>query len=613
MDPVTAISTIAGVVTVVVSTTNSLRQLISSIKDSSDVMRAIATELDGLADILELTKKLITARKLRKGDVYVIEVVQRSIKDCQKPMEKLLLIIEPLLQAPEEGVGSFRQKRIDLVRAMSWPTRWNEIKAQKRALESQKTNLLMIIHLVGDYMAGKSEDAIRRDFARRFAQEVRRPGTARGRRMRAKLEDDISTIVGSRLEHYDTDEDDDGGGDENHIENDDQTGTILPIHEPRNPALAFLKAITAGDTDTVSAFLKSGTNPSRRSPDGSTPLHLSARLDCRPTATLLLDHGVNINAKDGEGRTALDIAARGHCISVVSLLIERGSLLGTLPHDILTTVGIDGQWKPALQSLAARSSSLDQARLIHKAVEAFDLPALSLLLEAGFDVNSSDRGFYPIHHAVMQGNLPTVELLVQHGANVNQRVTSGALGVPRSDAIKELTSVRDCSYDSSPLSLTVDNLEVFEFLLAHGADPDLPLEPPNGTPCLNAICMNKFFPFAKAILEAGADPNRRDEAGRTPLWWCIDMYNIRLMRELIQHGADVNARLGDGVTLLHKAVWDNRFLEAELLLQSGANAAARDFTGHTPLQRAEKDGRACDELITLLRAHERSGGGGDSG
>jgi ankyrin repeat protein len=93
---------------------------------------------------------------------------------------------------------------------------------------------------------------------------------------------------------------------------------------------------------------------------------------------------------------------------------------------------------------------------------------------------------------------------------------------------------------------------------------------------------------AKLLLEHRANPNTKDEAGRTPLS-CYGA-SLEIAKELINHGADVNAVDNVGNTPLHHAVGALQFspsekdiLHIKLLLDNKANVNAQNIEGSTPL------------------------------
>src|SRR5262249_14038499 len=75
------------------------------------------------------------------------------------------------------------------------------------------------------------------------------------------------------------------------------------------------------------------------------------------------------------------------------------------------------------------------------------------------------------------------------------------------------------------------------------------------------------------LLEQGADPNTRNEAGATALMWAVD--DLEKTRLLTWHGADVNARSDDGRTplLIAAGLFGNGEV-VKLLLDRGADLSA---------------------------------------
>ncbi len=143
-----------------------------------------------------------------------------------------------------------------------------------------------------------------------------------------------------------------------------------------------------------------------------------------------------------------------------------------------------------------------------------------------------------------------------------------------------------------------------------GFDDAYPGRPGQKLPRTNLVPLN-FAAFWRAkksrikllrrLLEAGADVHSADSQGYTPLHDSVYDNEPEPVQLLLEAGADANAATAQGFTPLHLAALDNADKVAELLLTHGSrvNTAAND--GETPLAFAAMTGNA-DLVRTLLRA-----------
>jgi ankyrin repeat protein len=87
---------------------------------------------------------------------------------------------------------------------------------------------------------------------------------------------------------------------------------------------------------------------------------------------------------------------------------------------------------------------------------------------------------------------------------------------------------------------------------------------------------------AMALLQNGADPNARDEEGRTPLMYAAVNGWLRVCEVLVSANAKINAVDVDGYAALHLTTQEGRAETCAWLLRKGADAAWQNSFDRTP-------------------------------
>jgi ankyrin repeat protein len=88
--------------------------------------------------------------------------------------------------------------------------------------------------------------------------------------------------------------------------------------------------------------------------------------------------------------------------------------------------------------------------------------------------------------------------------------------------------------------------EAARVLLEHGADADDDAENPFGVRPVHAAGAAHDHETMRLLLEAGADPNQRQQGGFVPLHEAARSDDVELTRLLLEHGADPSLAADDG-------------------------------------------------------------------
>ncbi len=383
----------------------------------------------------------------------------------------------------------------------------------------------------------------------------------------------------------------------------------------RSAPATLLDAVKTEDLLAVRTLLQSNADVNATAVDGTTPLHWAVRAENTDMVDLLIRAKAKVGAADRYGVTPLYLA----CSLANAPIAERLLVAGADPNFL-------DQSGETLLSVATRAHAPD---------------VVSALLKHGANVNASmqDWNSTALMVAIRENESAIVKILLDNGADVNARTKAGqkparrpagagggshGTGIIRS-GIPPSGSQAPTQGGFTPLLYAARDgrIDMVQSLVAKGAN--LETADANGITPLQMAIANDNIALARYLLERGANPNSKDDYGRTPLWLAVEIRNVEigksgtehnnnidraavleLIRDLIKHGANVNARttdwpptrrnlmtLGDlswvniiGQTPFFRAALSADVTTMKLLLENGADPKIETEEGTTPLMAA---------------------------
>lgn len=184
------------------------------------------------------------------------------------------------------------------------------------------------------------------------------------------------------------------------------------------------------------------------------------------------------------------------------------------------------------------------------------------------DASARDQlGRAALHRAVAFADIGKVNELIRGGADVNEPVRSN--------------ESYNSNWGDTPLHLAVQDgrEEIAKLLIAHGADVNRANDR-GATPLHRAVVYPGLMTL---LLDAGAKVDAQDVQGRSPLHWAAMGATTAAVDVLLFRNANENLRDAQGQTPLHYAARYANSASIAALVAAGADVNARDAFGATPL------------------------------
>ena len=370
-------------------------------------------------------------------------------------------------------------------------------------------------------------------------------------------------------------------------------------------------AAMRGDTEAVRSLLRGGADVNLSQGDGMTALHWAARRGDGELAEILIYAGASLDAGTRIGRyTPLHVATREGKAGVVEILLEAGA---------------DPQ-------LATTNSG---ATPLHLAARSGDAEIVSKLLKHGaqVDVREAAWGQTPLIFAAAANRVEVIELLLDAGADPN--ATSTALDVVEMSAAdnaaeqrlqQALQSFKEREGGGPAWQPTPSQVQAAVDIAREVQTrwPDLPSEDDaeddaseeeGGSEAGEEAEEGEEVEGEPDEEEAVEDPAEEEEAtegeeageegeaeeeeeeerplsyaqqvgtwgGLTALHHAVRQGHVEAVLALLDGGAEIDSRTGDGTTPLLLATLNGQWDLASILIEKGGDPNATSNAGATPL------------------------------
>jgi uncharacterized protein len=377
-----------------------------------------------------------------------------------------------------------------------------------------------------------------------------------------------------------------------------------------NPNLAensgmtpLMTATHTGNIAVVKALIGHGANVNAATVETKNTALMWAVADQFPEIVkILIDAHADVHASTAKGYTPLIYAARNGDIEMAKLLIAAGVQVNETgadgTHPLVYAIA-DGQADFAIFLLdhgADGKASMEGVSALHAASGAVSYwlsdwtrrhgGGNNYLTGAGF----GSRGLDPAHSVTL------IKALLAHGADPNQRIDHSTMflryiGFPTKGAFESFSCGTGDLRGATPLWVAA--------YTANGAFGGGRGRGGRG----GAARMETTSEIITTLLAAGANPNLATDDGTTPLMVAAGLgrptFQPGLQRGgrsisgeeavkiLVEAGADVNAVNEADFTALHGAAFRGLDEIIRYLVGHGADINARDFRGRTPYRIAE--------------------------
>ncbi|XP_052283274.1 transient receptor potential cation channel subfamily A member 1-like isoform X2 [Dreissena polymorpha] len=381
-------------------------------------------------------------------------------------------------------------------------------------------------------------------------------------------------------------------------------------------------------------------DPSRlsvRDGKGLCPIHKAAEFGRLNILQFIVDQAGDLNMPDKRHNAPLHVAVRTEQVGSIQFLLDHGANPTVVNDDQMAPLhlAVDINAKKALKALLAHDKvdpnlkGEKGSNALHYCAYKDRAKCAKILLENGAKPSQKcDNGFFPINIAGKCAAAKTLEILIQYADKVGYKredvltFKDKENNMPLHCAVHsgDLKAVQVClsagapvdakqEDSSTPLHFAAAQGRVDMLQLMHDVQPErfktaIHIQDVLRMTPLHRAALFDYFAVVKLLLEHGSDIDARDTHERTALILASTKGGWRTVHLLLESGADINLKDKENRNFLHLAVKNGAPIHNYgcAIIKGIKNLLnEKDDLGCTPLHYASKEGHlvAIDDLISL--------------
>lgn len=347
--------------------------------------------------------------------------------------------------------------------------------------------------------------------------------------------------------------------------------------------------------DKIQKLIDSGLDINATDEKGKTLLFELVHKRRIEGVKILLKNGAYIDHEDKLGKTPLSIAASNADGMMIRFLLEKKASLNYINSSgrtLIQDIALEGNLK-VFQLLLAQGADLNfrdgyGRTVLFDAIEGGNIRIVKEVLNTIDDVNVADNeGETALFNAVLKDDQTIAKYLIEYGLDINyldnkkrsvlfKLILKGSSHLDTLDALLQ----RDINLNQKDIedkTVLDEIIKIFNILRENNLDKY------RQTDYKYVKRENDYQKLLTILIENGLDIDRKDEHGKSVLFYAVDNKDFEAIEFLLNAGADINVEDSDGKTILFQECLKGyqNYEMLDYLFEKGIDIDHKDFAEKT--------------------------------